>query len=236
MGGHSSKEEMVEAYACRVDDMQDGEMKEISVGNYKALLVRDQGEYSAIGPKCTHYGAPLAKGSLKNGTVRCPWHGACFNVKTGDIEDYPGLDCVHRHEVVIQDGDKVLIRASKSALKSHKRYKPMVQIQHESGPHILIIGGGPTSVMCAETLRQKSFTGTITMATMDSYLPYDRQDTLFLHFILTFSRNQVFYTNLETCRCYKHIEFRLWQFCDVPFGKVSIREIVHVFPSLLKQL
>ena len=31
-------------------------------------------------------------GVLCNGRVRCPWHGACFNTKTGDIEDFPGLD------------------------------------------------------------------------------------------------------------------------------------------------
>nr|CAB3220717.1 apoptosis-inducing factor 3-like [Phallusia mammillata] len=174
MGGQTSKEEMVEAYACKVDEMKDGEMREIVVGDGKALLVRDQGEYNAIGHKCTHYGAPLVKGALKNGHVRCPWHGACFNVRTGDIEDYPGLDCVPKHEVVIQDGDKVVIRAAKSALGSHKRYKTMVQTQNVNGAHVLIVGGGPASVTCAEVLRQKSFTGRITIATQETHLPYDR--------------------------------------------------------------
>jgi len=176
MGGSTSKEEteFVEAYACQVDDMKDGEMREVVIGEGKALLVRDRGEYSAIGPKCTHYGAPLVKGSLKNGHVRCPWHGACFNIKNGDIEDYPGLDCVPKHEVLIQDGDKVVIKATKSALASHKRYKPMVQTENKDGPHVLIIGGGPASVTCAEVLRQRSFTGRITIVTQETHLPYDR--------------------------------------------------------------
>ena len=69
-------------------------MKEVDIGDSKALLVRQNGEFSAIGHKCTHYGAPLAKGYLGNGRVRCPWHGACFNTKTGDIEEFPGLDNV----------------------------------------------------------------------------------------------------------------------------------------------
>ena len=179
MGRSNSKEEMVEAYACRVDEMQDGDMREVPIGNVKALLVRDQGEFKAIGPKCTHYGAPLVKGSLRNGIVRCPWHGACFNIDTGDIEDFPGLDCLPKHEIFIQDGDKVVIKAARSALKSHKRYKPTVQCQNENGPHILIIGGGPTSVSCAETLRQKSFTGSVTIVTMERFLPYDRYTVLF---------------------------------------------------------
>uniref|UniRef100_H2Z8R6 Rieske domain-containing protein n=1 Tax=Ciona savignyi TaxID=51511 RepID=H2Z8R6_CIOSA len=144
------------------------EMREISVGDGKALLVRHQGEYSAIGHKCTHYGAPLVKGALRDGRVRCPWHGACFNVKTGDIEDFPGLDCVPKHDIVIQDGDKVVIKACKSALATHKRYKPM------DGLHVVIIGGGPASVTCAETLRQKSFMGKITILSADRCLPYDR--------------------------------------------------------------
>ena len=35
-----------------------------------------------------------------NGRVRCPWHGACFNIKTGDIEDFPGLDSLHAFKVL----------------------------------------------------------------------------------------------------------------------------------------
>ena len=44
------------------------------------------------------------KGFLGNGRVRCPWHGACFNVKTGDIEDFPGLDGIPVHQVWREGG------------------------------------------------------------------------------------------------------------------------------------
>ena len=37
-------------------------MREVDVGDGKALLVRENGEFHAIGAKCTHFGAPLAKG------------------------------------------------------------------------------------------------------------------------------------------------------------------------------
>ena len=75
-------------------------MREVDIGDSKALLVRQNGEFSAIGHKCTHYGAPLVKGCLGNGRVRCPWHGACFNLKNGDIEEFPGLDSVPCFEVM----------------------------------------------------------------------------------------------------------------------------------------
>ena len=77
-------------------------MREVDIGEGKALLVYQGGEYMACGHKCTHYGAPLIKGALGNGRVRCPWHGACFNVKTGDIEDFPGLDGIAVHQVWIE--------------------------------------------------------------------------------------------------------------------------------------
>ena len=76
-------------------------MKQIDIGEGHALVVRENGVYTAVGHKCTHYGAPLIKGSLVNGKVRCPWHGACFNVKTGDIEDFPGLDSIPKFKVCV---------------------------------------------------------------------------------------------------------------------------------------
>ena len=65
----------------------------------RALLIRQNGSLHALGSKCSHYGASLAKGCLGNGRIRCPWHGACFNVATGDIEDFPGLDSLQKFEV-----------------------------------------------------------------------------------------------------------------------------------------
>lgn len=44
---------------------------------------------------------PVA-GVLSKGHVRCPWHGACFNIATGDIEDFPGLDSLPTFQVILQ--------------------------------------------------------------------------------------------------------------------------------------
>ena len=74
-------------------------MKQFAIGPGKVLLTKYKGIVSAVGAKCTHYGAPLATGSYSEGRVRCPWHGACFNTATGDIEDFPGLDSLYKYEV-----------------------------------------------------------------------------------------------------------------------------------------
>lgn len=46
------------------------------------------------GAKCSHYGAPLKDGVLSGCRVTCPWHAACFDAKTGDIEDGCAIDAV----------------------------------------------------------------------------------------------------------------------------------------------
>ena len=58
-------------------------MKSFEVNGGKVLVAKHKGELYAIGNKCSHYGAPLEKGALCNGRVRCPWHGACFSLKSG---------------------------------------------------------------------------------------------------------------------------------------------------------
>uniref|UniRef100_A0A673M940 Apoptosis inducing factor mitochondria associated 5 n=1 Tax=Sinocyclocheilus rhinocerous TaxID=307959 RepID=A0A673M940_9TELE len=75
--------------------------EDVEVGDHNVLLVRCDGVYSAISNQCTHYGAPLSKGVLSGHRVRCPWHGSCFNVKTGDLEEYPGIDCLPCHKACI---------------------------------------------------------------------------------------------------------------------------------------
>ena len=52
---------------------------------------------------------------LGEGRVRCPWHGACFNVTTGDIEDYPGIDSLARYTVKIK-GEDIIVSASKKVI------------------------------------------------------------------------------------------------------------------------
>ncbi|ELR53889.1 Apoptosis-inducing factor 3 [Bos mutus] len=171
-------QDCVEAAVCHVKDLENGQMREVELGWGKVLLVKDNGELHALGHKCPHYGAPLVKGVLSRGRVRCPWHGACFNVSTGDLEDFPGLDSLHKFQVKIEK-EKVYIRASKQALQLQRRTKVMAtcispSAGYSGSTNVLIVGAGAAGLVCAETLRQEGFSDRIVLCTLDRHLPYDR--------------------------------------------------------------
>ncbi|XP_053329599.1 apoptosis-inducing factor 3 isoform X2 [Spea bombifrons] len=175
---YTNPKDIVEASVCHVKDLENGQMREVDLGSGKALLIKQNGEYYAMGHKCPHYGAPLVKGVLSRGRIRCPWHGACFNIATGDIEDFPGLDGLPKFQVKVEK-ERVYIRASKQALQSQRRTKVMAKCIALSNystaiTNILIIGAGPAGLVCAETLRQEGFSDRIVMCTSEKYLPYDR--------------------------------------------------------------
>ncbi|XP_028976410.2 apoptosis inducing factor mitochondria associated 4 [Esox lucius] len=163
----------VTGMVCLESDLQDGQMKEVEVEEQKILLIRTQGQYSAVGSKCSHYGAPLIKGALFGDRVRCPFHGACYNVKTGDIEEYPGLDCLPTYKVKVEDGE-VYVSVNKKSLNVYKRVKEMSCRVPGVNHIILLIGGGPASLLCAETLRQNHYEGRIIIVTKDTLPPIDK--------------------------------------------------------------
>ena len=62
------------------------------VGGAEVLLVQLGDEVVAVGARCTHYKGPLAEGLVVGETVRCPWHHACFNLRTGEPVSAPALE------------------------------------------------------------------------------------------------------------------------------------------------
>ncbi|KMR04596.1 apoptosis-inducing factor 3 [Lasius niger] len=166
----------IEGVVCKQEDINENEMKILPLGDNegKILLIKQKGELHAIGTKCTHYGALLHTGALGEGRVRCPWHGACFNIKTGDIEDYPGLDSLPCYKVRIDEAGLVHVKAKRKDLDINKRVKDMSARDSENIKTVVIVGGGPAGATCAESLRQEGFTGRIVMICRENVVPYDR--------------------------------------------------------------
>lgn len=169
----ASQGDYVEDFLCEEADIGENEMKAFELDGGKVLLIKQKGQLSAIGNKCSHYGALLSTGALGDGRVRCPWHGACFNVLTGDIEDFPGQDSLPCFNVTVESG-KVKVRAKRSELQSGKRTKPMARKADDDERTFVVVGGGPSGAICAENLRQEGFTGRVVLINKEPCLPYDR--------------------------------------------------------------
>ncbi|GAA6061208.1 hypothetical protein JCM10212_001529 [Sporobolomyces blumeae] len=168
-----------------VDLLENGKMKEVPFPNEnsdaKILVSKVNGQYYANSSKCTHYGAPLAKGVLtESGRLVCPWHGACFNVcKNGDIEDAPGIDSLQSFKVEIEGSDVYVHGpADEKAVSATRQPRgPSVEIGTESASKpagVLIVGGGPGAAHAVEQLREDGYKGTIKVVSKEPHLPIDR--------------------------------------------------------------
>jgi NADPH-dependent 2,4-dienoyl-CoA reductase/sulfur reductase-like enzyme/nitrite reductase/ring-hydroxylating ferredoxin subunit len=129
------------------------------------ILVRVGDEVHAIGAFCTHYGAPLAEGLVVATTVRCPWHHACFDLKTGEAVGAPALADVACYETE-RKGDLVQVRTKR---EPERRAAP------PSAPSsVVIVGAGAAGAACVETLRKEGYAGPITMIGAEEPGPVDR--------------------------------------------------------------
>ena len=147
--------------------LHDGKMLQGHVRGEPALLVRRGDEVFAIASTCTHYGGPLGEGLLVDDTIRCPWHHACFSLRTGAIIRAPGLDPLQRWRVELRDG--MILAAEKL-----ERVEPNALLAIDSLASVVIVGGGAAGYAAATTLRSEGYTGLITIFSADEFLPCDR--------------------------------------------------------------
>ena len=139
------------------------------VGDDEVLLVRRGADIFAIGAYCTHYHGPLVDGMVVDETVRCPWHHACFNLRTGEALRAPALEPGCRagsSSARWQDLRGRETAASRAATTaSPQRVLPA---------EIVIVGGGAAGFAAAEMLRRRDYQGSIVMLSADDALPFDR--------------------------------------------------------------
>jgi NADPH-dependent 2,4-dienoyl-CoA reductase/sulfur reductase-like enzyme/nitrite reductase/ring-hydroxylating ferredoxin subunit len=156
---------------CKLSDIADGEMKEVSVGETPVLLARIDGRCYAVAAHCTHYGAPLVDGYLSGDTIVCPWHHACFNARTGALEEPPALDSLASYPIRIENGE-IFVDMPDGA--PDRVTPPMTKRSADDKRTFAIIGGGAAGYMAAQTLREEGFAGRVVMITRESRAPYDR--------------------------------------------------------------
>ena len=151
-------------------DLPEDGMVSGHVGDETVLLARVGHEIFAIGGKCTHYGGPLGEGVISGDTVRCPWHHACFSLRTGEALRAPAFDPVARWRVETP-GDRIVVREKMSTTATH----PIVgTVSNSTHGRFVIVGGGAAGFAAAERLRREGFGGDVMIVSADSHPPVDR--------------------------------------------------------------
>jgi NADPH-dependent 2,4-dienoyl-CoA reductase/sulfur reductase-like enzyme/nitrite reductase/ring-hydroxylating ferredoxin subunit len=172
----SMEEELNFVETISFDDLAEGQLREVPVGpdqkNDIVLLCKVDGQIYAVGPKCTHLGAPLLRGVIFGDRLYCPYHLASFSIKDGYHDMGPTYRALPTYKVEIRNG-KIFVQVPKK-LDNGGRDVPMSTRDPNNQEHYVLVGGGPASLAAAETLRQAGFKGKITMITKEAALPYDR--------------------------------------------------------------
>jgi len=134
-------------------------------GGEAVMLVRTAAGIRAVGAVCTHYSGPLAEGLVVGETVRCPWHHACFDLRSGEAVGAPALDKIACYEVV-QRGDRISVGGKIPAAP--------VPAPPVSPATIVIAGAGAAGAAAAEKLRKLGYIGAISLIGNEAPGPVDR--------------------------------------------------------------
>src|SRR5436309_1625848 len=150
---------------CKIDNLADGRMLLGHAFGERFLVARRGAELFAIGATCTHYGGPLVKGLMVDHTVRCPWHHACFDLRTGEAIAAPAPNDTSCWK--IQKRGKRFYVTGKTDNKQARKPR-------SSPASVVIVGAGAAGGAAAEMLRREGYEGPITLISADEFLPYDR--------------------------------------------------------------
>lgn len=149
-------------------DLVEGKALAGKVGEEDVIVVRQGEELFAVSAFCTHYHGPLAEGLVVGDTVRCPWHHACFSLRSGEAVRAPALDAIACWQVD-REGDLVFVRGKVAA--------PALRGAGHTGKSVdsmVIVGGGAAGLAAADMLRREGYDGPLTMVSADDSPPCDR--------------------------------------------------------------
>ena len=148
--------------------LADGDMTRLDLEGKPVVIVRVEGQYYAFGGSCPHYGAPLEKGVLRGHDLMCPWHHACFDVRTAERLEPPSLNDLARYPVRLEAGEVVV------SLPNDNQRQPQGKRDPDDGRRFVIIGGGAVGNSAAEELRRQGYFGAITILSSVASPPVDR--------------------------------------------------------------
>ncbi len=90
---------------AKTDEIASGQARRVEVHGKRLALFNVDGNFYALDDTCTHRGGPLSEGAIAGEQVTSPWHGARFNIRTGDVLGPPARQAVARYSVRVTGTD-----------------------------------------------------------------------------------------------------------------------------------
>ena len=92
--------------AAKTDEIAPGQSKMLEVNGKKIAIFNVAGSFYAIDDTCSHRGGSLSQGMIEGENVTCPWHGAVFDIRSGEVLGPPAPKGVARYNVRV-DGVQI---------------------------------------------------------------------------------------------------------------------------------
>ena len=146
----------------------------------QVLLTRftdDDGEQrvSAVSGTCTHVGAPLAKGLRTGDLVRCPFHHACFDLRSGEALLAPAYEPLARYAVEVDgEGDDAVVRVTGPAAEPSPGPETAATRADGALRRVVVVGGGAAGFAAVERLRREGYEGELVLVSAEPHAPIDR--------------------------------------------------------------
>lgn len=172
MGGESQKLEGPDLTSgVPAGEIAEGQTLLGHAGGEAVVVARSGGKLFAIGARCTHYGGPLHEGLVVDGTIRCPWHHAAFDLANGRMVRPPALRDLPCWSVAERDGMAIVtgkVNPLVAVAESHR------DSQSGKPSTVIILGAGAAGTVAAVTLRREGFDGAVTLVDALDATPTDR--------------------------------------------------------------
>ena len=96
---------MAKVLVGKASEIGEGKMTHLTAGGKEILIANVGGQYFATGNTCNHAGDELHEGELNGKVLKCPWHGAKWDVTTGSMTWFPQkLKDLGKYSVTVENG------------------------------------------------------------------------------------------------------------------------------------
>ena len=176
-------EELDLARGVALADIPDGGLLAGQVGGEPVMLARwtdDAGreQISALDATCTHSGASLPDGVRTGDSVHCPFHHACFDLRSGEAVLAPAYEPLRRWAVRVEDGVAHVSAAAPAGATTGTTGpapgEPESVANSRGVRRVLVVGGGAAGFAAAEKLRRVGWDGELTVVSAEPAAPLDR--------------------------------------------------------------